>query len=287
MPRPIRIATCQPPAPKPGLAADAIEARALELLEQAACEGADICCLPECLNVMGCDPDKVRTRAGATGSLIGRVAQTCARYEMYAVLPIIERRADLFFNTALILDRSGAAAGRYDKVHVTQDERETLGLAAGDEFPVFELDFGTVGIMICYYGCFPEPARILTLEGAEIIFFPSLQRSHTEDQLALQIRSRAADNFVYVARSSYGTERTDVWRAGMMVGKSCIAAPDGNIIADLGRHVGVAFADVDLDQPLLGQRSHGGEAGVLRDMRLADRRPETYGRLTTPGRADP
>jgi len=277
VPRAIRIATCQPPAPQPALSADDIERRALDLLEQAGRDGADICCLPECVNVMACDAPGVRKRADRASEVIDRAAGICAEAGMYAVLPLVAPRDRRFYNVAVLLRRDGEVVGSYDKVHLTRDERENWGLAPGCDYPTFDLDFGRVGVMICYDGCFPEPARILALAGAEVIFFPSLQRSFTEDQLSLQVRARAADNFVYVVRSSYGTERTDVWRPGMMVGKSCIAAPDGTIVADLGKYVGVTYASVDLDEPLRGARSHAGEEGVVREMRFADRRPDTYG----------
>ena len=277
MSRTVKIATCQPPAPKPGLSADAIERRALDLLAQAGRDGADVCCLPECVNVMGCTADAARKRARQVDVTTSRAACTCAEFGMYALLPVIAPRGDQLYNVALLLGRDGEFVGAYDKVHLTKDERENWRLTPGRDYPVFDLDFGRVGVMICYDGCFPEPARILALAGAEVVFFPSLQRSFTEEQLALQVRARAADNFVYVVRSSYGTERTDVWRPGMMVGKSCIAAPDGTIMADLGKCVGVTYASVDLDQPLRGARSHAGEEGVLREMRFADRRPDTYG----------
>lgn len=277
MARVVKIATCQPPAPASGLTADDIERRALDLSAEAGEEGADVCCLPECVNVMACSPDVAQRRADRAGETIGRTAGVCSRFGMCAVLPIIERRGARLHNTAVLLDRRGEILGRYDKVHLTLDERDNWGLTPGSTYPVFDLDFGRVGVMICYDGCFPEPARILALGGAEVIFFPSLQRSFTEEQLALQVRARAADNFVHVVRSSYGTERTDAWRPGTMVGKSCIVAPDSTIVADLGRYVGVTYATIDLDQPPRGLRSHAGEEGVLREMRFADRRPDTYG----------
>ena len=56
----------------------------------------------------------------------------------------------------------------------------------GRQWPVFDLDFGRIAVMICYDGCFSETSRILTLQGAELLFWPSLQRSYTEDQLTLQ-----------------------------------------------------------------------------------------------------
>ncbi len=282
MSRPVRLAVVQPPAPSEGIDADAIARRGLELLAHAGKQRADICCLPEYLNAMGAEPTQARARAETAGAVLEDAARICREAHMHAVVPLIEARRGELFNTAVILDRGGAVVGRYDKTHLTREERERWGLSPGDKYPVFELDFGRVGVMICYDGCFPEPARILALEGAEIIFFPSLQRGYPEDALALQVRSRAADNFVYVARSSYGTPRDCAWRPGMMVGKSCIAAPDGTLIADLGKYVGVTFADIDLDLPLLGLRSHGGEAGVLKTMRFQDRRPDTYGRLLLP-----
>ena len=275
----VKIATCQPPAPKQGLDTDDILGRSLDLLAEAGREGAQVCCLPECVNVMSCDHDAMRTRAEQANEVVHRAGEVCAQFHMYGVLPIIERRGDRLYNTAVVVGRDGQVTGRYDKVHLTKDERENWGLTPGSTYPVFDLDFGRVGVMICYDGCFPEPARILALAGAEIIFFPSLQRSFTEDQLALQVRARAADNFVHVVRSSYGTEATDVWRPGTMVGKSCIVAPDGTIIVDLGKSVGVTYATVDLALPLRGARSHAGEEGVMKDMRFADRRPDTYGPL--------
>lgn len=279
MTRTVKIGTCQPPAPTSDLAADHIQSRALDLLAQAGNDGVDICCLPECLNVMGCGFESASRRASEVDGLITQVADVCSRCRMYAVLPVIERRDGRLYNTAIVLGRDGHTVGRYDKVHLTRDERDNWALTPGHTYPVFELDFGKVGVMICYDGCFPEPARILALQGAEVVFFPALQRSYPEDHLALQARARAADNFLYIVRSSYGTDRTDVWRPGRMVGKSCIVAPDGTIVADLGKYVGVTAASLDLHWPVRGQRSHAGEIGDLRQMRFQDRRPETYGRL--------
>ena len=280
MARIVRLATCQPPAPRAGIDGDAVVERALELLKEGGQQGADICCLPECLNVMGRQDADIPGAGRTAKDLEARVAAVGREFAMHVVLPLIEWRDAALHNTAVVLGRDGKALGRYDKTHLTQEERDRWGVVPGDTYPVFDLDFGRVGVMICYDGCFPEPARILALKGAEVLFFPSLQRGYTEDQLALQVRARAADNFAHVVRSSYGTERTDPWEPGVMVGKSCIVAADGTIAADLGKHVGVALTTVDLDAALLGRRSHAGELGVVRDMRFADRRPDTYGRLT-------
>lgn len=282
MSRTVRLATCQPPAPGVGQAR--ITARALELCEAAGRERADIVCLPECLNVVALGAGEVLSAAGECEAFVSQFQALCAGHRMYAVLPIIRREGGLNRNCALLIGRDGEVIGCYDKVHATTTEREGLGIVAGDTYPVFDLDFGRIGIMICYDGCFPEPARILALQGAEVIFFPSLQRSFSETHLELQVRARAYDNFVYIVRSSFGTEPGQPWKPGVMVGKSCIVGPDGTILADLGRYAGVVVREVDLDAPECGEVTHGGEAGVLRDMRLADRRPETYGALVDEGR---
>ncbi len=280
MSRSVRIATCQPLAPVDGRAQAEIELSALDLLAQAGEMGADIACLPECLNTVALALGEVAPILDASAErLLDETSAICSKHGMYAVLPLIHRREGVLRNSAFIIGRGGEMCGVYHKVHLTRPELDDAGLNPGDEYPVFDLDFGRIGITICYDVCFPEPARILALSGAEIIFCPSLQRGYTQTHLELQVRSRAYDNFVHFVRSSYGTEPGDVWQPGVMVGKSCICGPDGTILADLGRFTGVVMREIDLDAAELGYRTFGGETGVLRDMRLADRRPDTYGRL--------
>lgn len=76
-----------------------------------------------------------------------------------------------FYNTALILDRKGRLAGKYHKVHLTWNE-SSGGIIPGDTFPVFALDFGRVGIAICWDNWFGESARMLRLNGAELMLVP-------------------------------------------------------------------------------------------------------------------
>ena len=279
MARRATIATCQPPRPGSGRDTDAVIAAAIDLVREAAGRGADIACLPEYLNVSGEEPESALERAKNADELVDVIRRLAAELGMALVLPVLIFDDELLRNRALVIDGDGRIVGHYDKTHLVASERDEWGIVPGDSYPVFELSWGRIGVMICYDGCFPEPARILTLAGAEVIFFPSLQRSWTERELDLQVRSRAFDNYVHVVRSSYGTPADEVWIPGTPVGKSCIAGPDGNLPADLGRLTGVATAVVDLDAPLLGTRFHGGPEGPLREMRLRDRRPETYSPL--------
>jgi predicted amidohydrolase len=243
--------------------------------------------MPRSVRLAACQPPATQLRQ-QTERLLAEVSQIAAGGRMVVALPLIGQRGASACNTTVLLGRDGREVGAYDsriaaiRVHLTEMERVDWGLTPGNSFGTFELDFGRVGIMTCYDVCFPECARALALGGAEIILFPALQRGYTEDIIALQVRARAYDNSVYIVRSSYGTPAEELWRPGLMVGKSCIVAPDGTIVADLGRRTGMVYADVALDAVEIAERSFGGQIGPRRNMQLADRRPDAYGSLCEP-----
>ena len=230
---------------------------------------------------MGFHEEEWRAHAtGERGRIAAEAGRISERHHMYTLLPVLDLRCDTLYNTVLLLDRRGEIIGRYDKTHLTVVEREDLGITSGDAYPVFDLDFGRIGIMTCYDGHFPEVSRILSLEGAEILFFPSLQRHITETRLDVQLKARAIDNCVYVVRSSYGYDASIPWTPGMMVGKTCIVDFEGTVLADTGRRVGLAAQEIDLDRPNVKERSFGGQIGDARAFISQDRRPETYRRIT-------
>jgi len=281
MSRKLRIATCQLHYPDDGESLDSVVDEATPRLAEAGEAGADICCLPEALNCAGQWTRFSSSEIQSATERLERATQSAAaKWRMYVVLPLIandehSRRRNL----ARLIDRGGNACGIYSKVHLTGVERDEWRCEPGESYPIFKTDFGVIGIMICYDGCFPEVARILTLKGAEIVFWPSLQRSYTEDILALQVRSRAYDNQCFIVRSSYGTRSGLPWRPGRIVGKSCVAAPDGTIISDLGKKTGTLVTEVDLDDVPRGPAFFEGPIVTLREARLRDRRPETYAEI--------
>ena len=169
----------------------------------------------------------------------------------------------------------------FDKIHVTEVEHAQYGIVPGSDWPVFDLDFGRIGIMICYDGCFIESSRIIAIKGAQIIFWPSLQRSYTRDQLELQTRSHAYFNYTVIARSSYGGPSSHDG-GNSMVGLSCICAADGTILTAIDSKPGWTSANVDLDSQPRGVRTFGGVVGNLRDMRFEDRCPDKYELLSSP-----
>jgi len=283
MSRTIAITVIQPPSAIDGTPHDEIVEQGLHLVQAAGEEGTDLILLPEYFNVFGLSSVDALDRAeDGYSALAQRIEALCARYQVYVIYPNLERRGGQYVNSAWIYDRTGKRIGKYDKVHTTAQERREYGIRPGDHYPVFELDRARIGIMTCYDGHFPEVARILTLKGAEILCYPALERSHSEMWSQIQVRARALDNAVIVARSSYGVPRDRAWKPGMMIGGSCIVDPEGTIIAHAGHHMGWVTARVDLAYPRLKHRSYGDQPGVARDFLFADRRPETYGALCEP-----
>jgi predicted amidohydrolase len=283
MSRQVRIAVVQPPATGEQVSHDHMREQALSLLEDVAAQGADIICLPEYVNAMGRNDVWWQSPPVAGDEpMLAQVTDIARIHSSYVILPLLEGRDSGSVNTSLLIDRKGNVAGRYDKTHLTAVERDDQNVCPGDSYPVFETDFGRIGIMTCYDAHFPEVSRILALQGAEILFFPSLQRRLTAEALDLQVRCRAIDNCVYIARSSYGTPQDVPWMPGMTAGKSCVVDFEGTVLADAGPRVGVATHVVDLDRPRLKERSFGGEVGDAAQFMRHDRRPETYGRLLEP-----
>ena len=282
MNRPVHIAVVQPPAVGEGVSHKQMIDAAVALVAEAGTTGADIVCLPEYLNVMGCDEATWLHPGPARESrTLEQISGLAAQHSMHVILPVLDEREGGLYNTSLVIDRTGTIAGHYDKTHLTAVEREDQGVRAGDDYPVFDLDIGRIGVMTCYDGHFPEVAGLLGRAGAQIIFFPSLQRRVTADQLELQVRCRAIDNCVWIARSSYGHEPGVAWMPGMAAGKSCIVDFEGTVLADTGPRVGIASHVADLDRPQVKERSFGGAIGDARQFLADDRRPATYGGLTS------
>jgi predicted amidohydrolase len=194
---------------------------------------------------------------------------------MHVIAPIAGLMDGKVRNLALILDRQGNCVGSYAKVHCTEDER-SLGVIPGDTWPTFDLDLGRIGVQICHDNSFPESARCLALNGADIIFWPHVMGGWGGEFMDVLLRSPAIHNGVYHVPACFGCEPRRAWRPGMLIGRSSIIGPDGTIIADAGRHTGMALARVDLDAPRIAADFTRKGDYVWRVDMLNDRRPDTY-----------
>ena len=144
---------------------------------------------------------------------------------------ILERAGDTVFNTAILIDRNGNLAGKYRKVSLPQEEIDG-GITPGDSFPVFNTDFGRIGLMICWDVTFPEPARMLAQKGAEIIFLPIWGG---DVNLA---KARAIENQVYLVSSTYD-----------MI--TAVFDPEGGVMRQATKDNPVVVAEIDLNKQKL------------------------------------
>jgi predicted amidohydrolase len=133
---------------------------------------------------------------GPSSELMSAMAR---KYGMYVAGGIVRKvdDPDRVFNTALLYDRQGKLVGMYDKIHPYSPENNEQGITPGTRAPVFETDFGKVGIVICYDIWFPDVCQLLALKGAEIILFPNA--GHQPEVLY----ARSMDNCVRIVSSAW------------------------------------------------------------------------------------
>lgn len=204
------------------------------LIEEAARQKADLVVLPEMLTYFGTGlkyADCAEPVPGPSTEYFGKLA---SRHHLYIVAGLIERDGHLIYNTAALIGPDGKLAGKYRKVTLPRSEVEE-GVQPGNDYPVFDTRFGKLGMMICYDGFFPEVARQLTLNGAEVIAWPVWGCN------PLLAAARACENHAYVVSCTY-TAPTSQWMI------SAVYDHSGNPIAQAKEFGAVAVAEVDLDK---------------------------------------
>ncbi|MEI6511830.1 MAG: carbon-nitrogen hydrolase family protein [bacterium] len=176
-------------------------------LDVAGMKHVDVALLPEVFNKVS--EQDAEPLDGPTRQFLAKKAR---RWRMHVAGCFYEKRGDLTLNACPLYDREGNLLGTYNKNQVF-DPEEDLGVTPGVEMPVFQTDFGKVGIMICYDSWYPEPTRLLAYKGAELILFPSAA------YYAGLMHARAADNGVWIAASSLDT-RAGIWdSSGIQAGE--------------------------------------------------------------------
>ena len=165
-------------------------------LEQAGQSNVDIVCLPEGITLVGRNANYLEVSESIPGPTTEFLGALSKKYGMYIVAGILEKDGPVLYNTAVLLGRDGQLVGKYRKVSLPREEIDG-GITPGEDFPVFETDFGKIGMMICWDVFFPEPARKLAFSGAEMILMPIWGGDLT---LA---KARAIENQVYLVSSTY------------------------------------------------------------------------------------
>jgi predicted amidohydrolase len=156
----------------------------------------DLIVFPEGITVVGTGKRPAEVAEAVPGPTTARLGALARSHQAWIVAGLYERDGVAIYNTAVLLDRGGRVAGKYRKVYLPREEVEA-GLTPGSAYPVFQTDFGRVGLMICYDVFFPDPARALAAQGADLIAMPIWGGDET---LA---RARAIENQVFLVASGY------------------------------------------------------------------------------------
>ena len=259
--------------------------RVTALVRQAAEQGAQIALAPELFEgPYFCRVQDARNFARARSVEGHRTVQhfrALAR-ELGLVIPVsfFERVGHAYYNSVAIIDADGSLLGVYRKSHIPDGPgyQEKFYFRPGDTgFKAWRTKHGTVGVGICWDQWFPECARAMVLQGAEVLLYPTAIGSEPEDpQLDTRdpwmraMIGHAVSNVVPIAAANrVGNEGGQIF-----YGSSFIADHRGERLAELGRSErGVIIASLDLDQIRRDRASFGF---------FRDRRPELYGALLTP-----
>lgn len=255
----------------------------LGLIEDAAKQGVQILCMQEVFTTpYFCAEQQTRWYEAVEkipdGPTVKLMQDAAKQHGMVIIVPIYEEEiTGVYYNTAAVIDADGKYLGKYRKnhiPHVAPGFWEKFYFKPGNlGYPTFDTAYARIGVYICYDRHFPEGARALGLNGAEIVFNPSATVAGLSEYLwRLEQPAHAVANGYFVgAINRVGYEAP--WNIGEFYGQSYFCDPRGQFIAEAKRDEdALVVADLNLD--------------LIREVRntwqfFRDRRPETYELLVT------
>ena len=262
--------------------------KAITKVKEAAAKGAAIVCLQELFtSLYFCDEenyDNFKLAEPIPGATTERLSSLAVELNVVIIASLFEKRAQgIYHNTTAVLDADGTYLGKYRKMHIPDDPSyyEKFYFTPGDlGYKVFKTKYATIGVLICWDQWYPEAARITSLMGAEILFYPTAigwatdQDAATNDEQynAWQTiqRSHAVANGVHVV----SVNRVGLEQDGRMQfwGGSFVSNPFGNLIYKASHENEEVFtADIDV-QKTDRYRTHWPF--------LRDRRIDSYEQIT-------
>ena len=277
----IQATLCEKATSQVAVVKKAMIEKHVALIADAAKLGAQVVCLQELFyGPYFCAEQESRwyelTEQVPDGPTTRLMCELAKRHDIVLVVPVYEEDlTGVYYNTAAVIDAGGTYLGKFRKMHIPHCAPgfwEKFYFRPGNlGYPVFETRVGKVGVYICYDRHFPEGARCLGLNGAEIVFNPSATVAGLSEYLwKLEQPAHAVANGYFVgAINRPGFE--EPWRIGEFYGQSYFCDPRGQILAQGGRDCDdIVIADLNLD--------------LIREVRntwqfYRDRRPESYGAL--------
>ena len=264
---------------------------AIKKIKEAARRGAKIICLPELfISNYFCQQEKysnfklAEKIPGPTTNILTLIAK---ELKIIIIASLFEKRTSgVYHNTCVLLNEDGKLLGKYRKMHIPDDPQyyEKFYFTPGDlGFKTFKTNYGKIGTLICWDQWFPEAARLTTLLGAEILFYPTAIGWHPKEKVkygksqleawTTMQKSHAIANGVYVAATNrvglekQGSKKLEFW------GHSVVFDPSGNIIARAKNKEQTLICDIDFKKvetirqhwPFLRDRRIDSYEGILKN----------------------
>ena len=238
--------------------------------------GSRLIVFPECFVAGYCfnsREEAVRNALPVDSPFTESVGQLCRKHDCYVVFGMVELVEHDIFNTAVLVGPQGIV-GSYRKVHLPWLGVDRFTRPGDQPFTVFDAGGVRIGMLICYDAGFPEATRVLALDGADIVVLPTNWPPGAEQLAKYTVNSRAMENSIYfIAANRVGTER-----GFRFIGASRICDPFGRTIVSADhRNECVLRASIDPTQARKKRLTRVPGEHIID--RLADRRPEMYGRL--------
>lgn len=203
-------------------------------IAEAAKQKADLVVLGETITYVGLGKSFADVAENIPGPSTEYFCALAKKHNIHIVVGLVERDGHLIYNVAVLIGPDGRIIGKYRKVCLPRGEVDA-GLCPGKDYPVFETKLGKIGMMVCYDGFFPEPARELTKRGAEVIAWPVWGCN------PMLASARACENHVHLVSSTY-TDISAKWTL------TAVYDHAGQPLATAEKWGSVIVADVDLSR---------------------------------------
>ncbi|GAX90880.1 carbon-nitrogen hydrolase family protein [Effusibacillus lacus] len=255
--------------------------KTIGFINTAAAEGAKLVVFPECSLTGYCfnNEEEIKNNALTVGDEWTReLTETARQANVYTIVGFLESFAGKTYNSSLVIGPNGIA-GTYRKAHLPSLGLDNFVSPGSDEFSLVETSIGKLGVLICYDIRFPEQARILALQGADILVHITNLPLTASSQVDYLLPARAIENRVYVVSS----DRVGEERGFRFLGRSSIFGVNGETLAQANEtDETVIYAELDLQVPrqkkVFYPAMEGKPVDHVNDL-TGSRRPELYSPL--------
>lgn len=252
-------------------------AKAISDLEFLKEQGVQLAVFPEAFLTGYCvecaeDAGAIGLDASAQNSALHRLQQACDRLDMLAVVGYAEAHEGKLYNAAALIE-PGQTRRVYRKCHLPELGLDKFVEAGEGPLEVFETRIGKIGVLICFDMRFPEPTRVLALQGADLVVLPTNWPEGAQVSADYIAVARAAENRIFFATC----DRVGEENGFRFIGKSKIIDPTGKILASAGDKEETIIADLDLE--LARQKRTVAIPGKYETEVFKARRPELYSGL--------